>query len=111
MNMKTKCTLTFLAISLVAYGHSGPYDRWLNMFLSSFVLSPYMTIIGEWLWLLGALILLVFWIFYFTIVIDEDKYKRWLSGIKALYFYLIASVGEIVGLVLYCVSCETKWFK
>ena len=162
--MKSKCILTFLAMSLVAYGHAGPYDRWLNMivnidaivltilvsqivcflfirrnrfkhyrmkillvakrlqrewwvspiavwFLSSFVLAPYMIIIGEWLLLLGALILLVFWIYYFAVVISKDKYKKWLSGIKALYFYLIASVGEIVGLMLYCIFCETEWFK
>ena len=162
--MKTKCTLTFLAMSLVVYGHSGSYDRWLNMivnidaivltimvtqvacfllirrdrlkhyrmkillvaksfqrkwwvtpiaawFLSSFVLSPYMTIVGEWLLPLGVLVLLVFWIFYFAVVIGEDKYKRWLSGIKALYCYLIASVGEIVGLVLYCFLCETELFQ
>lgn len=85
-----------------------PIAEW---FLSSFVLSPYMTIVGEWLLLLGALVLLVFWILYFTVVISKDKYKRWISGVKAFYFYLIASVGEIVGLVIYCIFCETEWFK
>lgn len=79
--------------------------------LSSFVLSPYIAVACDWLWILGILLFLMFWAVYTGIVMMGRTRKRWLSGIRPLYIYLIASIGQVVGFIVYCTVYEKEWFR
>ena len=53
----------------------------------------------------------LFSIIYLVIVFKEKLRERWLSGLKAIYFYLIASIGQIIGLCIYYVAYILKWYS
>lgn len=67
--------------------------------LSSFVLSSYWTVVGESAFMLGMLLLFVLWVWYSYLVLRRNK--RWIFGIKPFYLYVVASFGQIIGIVLY----------
>ena len=79
--------------------------------LSSFVLSPYIGVACDWLWILGILLFLMFWFVYTGIVMMGRTRKRCLSGIKPLYFYLTVSIGQVLGFIVYCTVYEKEWFR
>ena len=80
---------------------------WMNMIvtwgLSSFVLASYLTIIGEVIFIFGILLLFVFWVWYSYLVLTRNK--RWVFCIKPLYFHIVASFGQIMGIILYEILC------
>jgi hypothetical protein len=88
--------------------------RWLNLFvawaLSSFVLTSYLYVFCFSLWILAIIPFFLFSIIYLVIVFKEKLRERWLSGLKAIYFYLIASIGQIIGLCIYYVAYILKWY-
>ena len=73
---------------------------WINIFaawaLSSFVLTSYWYVFCEGLFILGIVPLFIFWIVYIVVVFRERLRKRWLCGLKPLYFYLLASIGQLI---------------
>lgn len=79
--------------------------------LSSFALSPYIVIACDWLWILGILLFLVFWFFYSSFVLRGKTRRAILTGIKPLYLLLVASIGEIIGGIVYCAIYEMEWFR
>lgn len=79
--------------------------------LSSFVISPYIVIACDWLWLWGVLLFLLFWLFYFVVVLLGYTRKLFLTGIRPLYVLLVASVGEVVGEIAYCCIYKMEWFR
>ena len=72
---------------------------WINIFaawaLSSFVLTSYWYVFSEGLFILAIFPLFIFWIVYSVVVYREKLRKRWLCGLKPIYFYLIASIGQL----------------
>ena len=68
-------------------------NQWINLFaawlLSSFVLTPYVDVFCVSLWILGIIPLFLFGVIYWIIVFKKKQRKRWLSGLKAIYFYII----------------------
>jgi hypothetical protein len=88
---------------------------WLNLLtawaLSSFVISPYVVIACDWLWLLGLLLFLLFWLFYFVVVLLGYTRKLFLTGIRPLYVFLVASIGEVVAEIAYCCIYKMEWFR
>lgn len=90
-------------------------NRWLNLFvawvLSSFVLTSYWCIICYSLWILAIIPLFLFGVIYLVIVLRKKLRVRCLSGLKAIYFYLIASIGQIIGFCIYYVAYILKWYS
>ena len=90
-------------------------NGWLRLLaawgLSSFALSPYIVIACNWLWILGILLFLVFWLFYLFLVLYGKTRRAILTGIKPLYLLLVASIGEIIGGIVYCTIYEMEWFR
>jgi uncharacterized membrane protein len=37
--------------------------------------------------------------------------RRLLSGMKAIYFYLIASIGQIIGFIVYYFAYILRWYS
>lgn len=92
--------------------HSNGWLRLLAAWgLSSFALSPYIVIACNWLWILGILLFLVFWLFYLFLVLYGKTRRAILTGIKPLYLLLVASIGEIIGGIVYCAIYEMEWFR
>jgi hypothetical protein len=79
--------------------------------LSSFVLTSYLYVFCSALWLIGIIPLFLFWCFYSFVVLRKRMRERLLSGMKALYFYLIASTGQIIGLSVYYFAYLLKWYS
>ena len=88
---------------------------WINMIaawgLSSFVLTSYWYVFCEGLFILGIIPLFIFWILYMIIVFKKKLRVRLLSGLKAINFYQIASIGQIFGLGVYYFAYLFKWYS
>ena len=86
---------------------------WINMIvtwgLSSFMLSSYLTVAAEGLFILGFLLLFIVWVYYSYLVLAGNR--RWLFVIKPLYFYTVASLGQVGGFILYAILCIMEWFR
>ena len=89
-------------------------NQWINLFaawlLSSFVLTPYVDVFCVSLWILGIIPLFLFGVIYWIIVFKKKQRKRWLSGLKAIYFYIITSIGQIIGFAIYYIAYILKWY-
>ncbi len=89
-------------------------NQWINLFaawlLSSFVLTPYVDVFCVSLWILGIIPLFLFGVIYWIIVFKKKQRKRWLSGLKAIYFYIITSIGQIMGFSIYYIAYILKWY-
>lgn len=87
---------------------------WINIIaawlLSSFVLTSYWYVFSEGLFILAIMPLLLFWMLYSVVVFRKKLRVRWLSGLKAIYFYLIASIGQIIGLLIYFLPIIISWY-
>jgi len=101
--------------SLLLFAKKLHRNGWLRLLaawgLSSFALSPYIVIACNWLWILGILLFLVFWLFYLFLVLYGKTRRAILTGIKPLYLLLVASIGEIIGGIVYCTIYEMEWFR
>ena len=88
-------------------------NQWVNLFaawaLSSFVMTSYWYVFSEGLFMLAIFSLLIFWLLYTIVVFKRKLRVRWLSGLKAIYFYLIASIGQSIVFVL-LISTEIMWY-
>ena len=88
---------------------------WINILaawvLSSFVLTSYWDVLCLEAFIVGIIIFFLFWCFYLFIVLRKKMRKRLLSGIKAIYFYLIASIGQIIGFGVYYFAYILKWYS
>lgn len=69
--------------------------------LSSFVLTPYIYVFCMGAFLLAIIPYFIIGVLYLFVVFRKKLRARWLSGLKALYFYLIATIGQIVGFIVY----------
>lgn len=89
-------------------------NQWINLFaawlLSSFVLTPYVDVFCVSLWILGIIPLFLFGVIYWIIVFKKKQRKIWLSGLKAIYFYIITSIGQIMGFSIYYIAYILKWY-
>ena len=88
---------------------------WINLLaawaLSSFVLTFYWDVFCLEAFILGIIIIILFWCFYLFVVLKKKMRRRLLSGMKALYFYLIASIGQIIGFSVYYIAYILKWYS
>lgn len=64
--------------------------------LSSFVLMSYIYVFSMGLFIYAIVPFFLFWVLYLVVVFRKKMRVRWLSGLRALYFYLIASIGQIL---------------
>ena len=89
-------------------------NQWVNLFaawaLSSFVLTSYWYVFSQGLFILAIMPFLLFWMLYSVVVFRKKLRVRWLSGLKAIYFYLIASIGQIIGLLIYFLPIIISWY-
>jgi hypothetical protein len=73
---------------------------WINIIaawaFSSFVLTSYWYVFSEGLFILAIIPLFLFWLLYSVVVFRKKLRVRWLSGLKPIYFYLIASIGQLL---------------
>ena len=88
---------------------------WINLLaawaLSSFVLTSYLDVFCLEAFIVGIIFFFLFWCFYLFVVLRKRMRERLLSGMKALYFYLIASTGQIIGLSVYYFAYLLKWYS
>ena len=88
-------------------------NQWVNLFvawaLSSFVLTSYWYVFCSAFWLMGIIPLVLFWCLYLIVVLRKEARIKLLSGVKAIYLYLIASIGQGVVFVL-LLSTEILWY-
>lgn len=107
LSKRIRMKLLFLAKGLCK-------NQWINLFaawlLSSFVLTPYVDVFCVSLWILGIIPLFLFGVIYWIIVFKKKQRKRWLSGLKAIYFYIITSIGQIMGFSIYYITYILKWY-
>jgi hypothetical protein len=107
LSKRIRMKLLFLAKGLCK-------NQWINLFaawlLSSFVLTPYIDVFCVSLWILGIIPLFLFGVIYWIIVFKMKQRKRWLSGLKAIYFYIITSIGQIMGFSIYYIAYILKWY-
>ena len=87
---------------------------WINLLaawaLSSFVLTSYLYVFCSSLWLLGIIPFLLFCVVYMVIVFRKNMRERLLTSLRAIYFYLIASIGQIIGFGVYYFAYTLKWY-
>lgn len=79
--------------------------------LSSFVLTSYLDVFCLEAFIVGIIIFFLFWCFYLFVVLRKKMRRKLLSGIKAIYFYLIASIGQIIGFSVYYFAYLLKWYS
>ena len=88
-------------------------NQWVNLFaawaLSSFVLTSYLYVFCSGFWLMGIILLFLFWCLYLIVVLNKKTRIKLLSGVKAIYLYLIASIGQGLVFVL-LLSTEIMWY-
>ena len=68
---------------------------WITCIIS-FVLTSYWYVFIEGLFILEIFPLFIFWLLYMIVVFREKQRRRWLSGLKPIYFYLVASIGQLI---------------
>ena len=111
--MRLKCSKR-IRLRILLWARRLRKNRWLNLFvawiLSSFVLTSYLYVFCFSLWFLAIIPFFLFGVIYLVIVFRKKQRVRWLSGLKAIYFYLITSIGQIVGLCIYYVAYILKWY-
>lgn len=87
---------------------------WINLLaawaLSSFVLTSYLDVFCLEAFIGGIIIFFLFGCFYLFAVLRKKMRRRLLSGMKAIYFYLIASIGQIIGFGIYYFAYTLKWY-
>lgn len=112
--MRLKCSKR-IRLRMLLWVRRFSKNRWLNLFvawaLSSFVLTSYLYVFIFCLWILAIIPIFLFGVLYLVIVFKKKQRVRWLSGLKAIYFYLIASIGQIIGLCIYYVAYILKWYN
>ena len=112
--MRLKCSKQIRS-RILSWARRLRKNGWLNLFgawaLSSFVLTSYLYVFSFSLWILAIIPLFLFGVIYLVIVIKEKLRVKLLSGLKAIYFYLIASIGQIIGLCIYYVAYILKWYS
>ena len=64
--------------------------------LSSFVLTPYIFVFCMGAFILAIIPFFILGVLYLVVVFRKKMRARLLSGLRALYFYLIASIGQII---------------
>ena len=88
---------------------------WINLLaawaLSSFVLTSYLDVLCLEAFIGGIIIFFPFWCFYLFVVLRKKMRGRLLSGVKAIYFYLIASIGQIIGFGIYYFAYILMWYS
>lgn len=88
---------------------------WINLLaawgLSSFVLTSYWYVFCLEAFIVGIIIFFLFWCFYLFVVLRKKMRRRLLSGMKAIYFYLIASIGQIIGFIVYYFAYILRWYS
>lgn len=88
---------------------------WINLLaawaLSSFVLTSYLYVFCLEAFIGGLIIFFLFWCFYLFVVLKKKVRRRLLSGMKAIYFYLIASIGQIIGFGIYYFAYILMWYS
>ncbi len=89
--------------------------RWINIIaawiLSSFVLSVYVNVFCVRLWLAALPFYALFWIIYLVLVLWGNKRIKCLSGNRALYYYLVLSIGQILGFAVYYLGLIIEWYS
>ena len=88
-------------------------NQWVNLFavwaLSSFVLTSYIEVFCSAFWFMLIIPLFLFWCLYLIVVLRKETRIKLLSGVKAIYLYLIASIGQGLVFVL-LLSTEIMWY-
>lgn len=88
---------------------------WINLLaawaLSSFILTSYLDVLCQEAFIGGVIIFFLFWCLYLFVVLRKKMRSRLLSGMKAIYFYLIASIGQIIGFSVYYIAYILKWYS
>lgn len=73
---------------------------WINIMatwtISSFVISSYLYVFCMSAWLLAIVLFPIFWIIYFILIAKTNTRERLFSGLRPIYYYLVASIGQII---------------
>ncbi len=90
-------------------------NRWINLIaawiLSSFVLSVYINVFCIRLFIAAFPFYTLFWIIYIVAVLWKGMRKRCLSGTRAIYYYIVLSIGQILGFAVYYLGLIIQWYS
>ncbi len=90
-------------------------NGWINLIaawiLSSFVLSTYIIVFCVRLFIVALPFYVLFWILYLVLVLRKNMRIRCLSGTRAIYYYLILSIGQILGFAIYYLGLMIEWYS
>ena len=106
--IRLKWKLLMLAKKLCAGWWRNAISGWV---LSTFVLSTYLASLFCCLSFLGFIPFVAFWIYYWFIILNEKRRIRWMTGLGSIYTYIILSVGQIVGCVVFLLVYWMPWFQ
>lgn len=78
--------------------------------LSSFVLASYIYVFSMSFFWFAIVPFALFALLYIVVVFREKMRIRWLSGLKAIYLYLIATMGQIIVFIVYILFYLIMWY-
>lgn len=93
ISKKIRMRILLFAKRLCKYWYINLLAAWA---LSLFVLTSYVYVFSMSLFLFAIVPLALFVFLYMVVLFRKKMRERWLSGLKALYFYLIASIGQLL---------------
>lgn len=108
---KVSCWYKRLIIRIAKKVYKKSYLKWFASWaLSSLVFTPYVIGLSMEFFFFAFIPLAVFLIYYSYLVLNTEKRKKHLTGIKGLSLLLSVSFQQALGYLIYALICETSTF-
>lgn len=108
---KVSCWYKKLIIRIAKRINKKSYIKWCASWaLSSLVFTPYVMGLCTEFFLLAFIPLVVFLIYYSCMVLNMEKRKKYLAGIRGLSLLLSVSFQQALGYLIYALICESSTF-
>lgn len=108
---KVSCWYKKLIIRITKRVYRKSYLKWCASWaLSSLVFTPYVIGLSMAFFFLAFIPLVVFLIYYSSWVLNMEKRKKHLTGIRGLSLLLSVSFQQALGYLIYALICETSTF-
>lgn len=108
---KVICRYKRFIIRIAKKVYKKSYLKWFASWaLSSLVFTPYVIGLSMEFFFFAFIPLAVFLIYYSYLVLNTEKRKKHLTGIKGLSLLLSVSFQQALGYLIYALICETSTF-
>lgn len=106
--IRLKWKLLMLAKKLCAGWWRNTISGW---GLSTFVLSTYLASLFCCLSFLGIIPFFTFWIYYWFMILNNNRRIRWMTRLRAIHTYIILSIGQIAVCIVFLLVYWVPWFQ